>query len=409
MITEKKVLGYPACKKNTDLIQVLRHKRLFNCPEIMKIALILSGGGAKAAFEAGVVQSLTQLELSFDIITGTSSGAFNAALIAGNQQTQLLELWRKITASDIYRLRIPLWLAFLIPSGLIYWNVNSKKAIYDNKPFLKLLQNTIDFQKITESQKQLIIIADDLMSKKRVTFTNGTLVRNDSQKSLVISLTEENIIDAILASVPIPGLFAPFKMDHHMLVDGGLTHNAPIGAAIDAGADRLYCILNSPVLPRISEVSTIPDIVNTSLDMMITSMMESDILEARLKNLVTGKKHVEIQVIRPLKALAPNTLEFNPEKIEEAIKIGLKAPILKNSSLKETQTGFILEIQGYNFESSKGKVFLNQSEMKITQWTEKEITIEIPENIPTNFNLLTIQTSEGTIDKNLEIPGGKSV
>lgn len=374
----------------------------------MKNALILSGGGAKAAYEAGVVQSLSHLGLSFDIVTGTSSGSFNAALIAGNQQTQLLDLWRNITASDIYRLRIPLWLAFLIPSGLIYWIVNSKKAIYDNKPFLKLLQNTIDFKKITESQKHLIIIADDLLSQKRVTFTNKPLIRNGSQKSLTIPLSEENIVDAILASVPIPGLFAPFQMNQHMLVDGGITHNAPIGAAIDAGADRLYCILNSPVQPRISEISTIPDIVNTSLDMMITSMMESDILEARLKNLVTGKKHVDIQVIRPLKALAPNTLEFNPEKIEEAIKVGLKAPILQNISLEKAQTGFILEIQGYNFES-KGKVFINQSEMKITQWTEKEITIEIPENIPTNFNLLTIQTSEGIVDNNLEVPPGKSV
>src|ERR1700693_705872 len=375
----------------------------------MKNALILSGGGAKAAYEAGVVQSLNHLELSFDIVTGTSSGAFNAALIAGNQQTQLLDLWRNITASDIYRLRIPLWLAFLIPSGLIYWIVNSKKAIYDKQPFLKLLQNTIDFKKITESQIHLIIIADDLVSKKRVTFTNKTLIRNNSQKSLAIPLTEKNIIDAILASVPIPGLFAPFQINQHMLVDGGLTHNAPIGAAIDAGADRLYCILNSPVRPRISQISTIPDIVNTSLDMMITSMMESDILEARLKNLVTGKKHVDIQVIRPLKALPPDTLEFNPEKIEEAIKVGLKAPILQNISFREAQTGFILEIQGYNFESSEGKVFINESEMKIKRWTEKEINIEIPENIPTNLNLLTIQISEGTIDKNLEIPRGKSV
>ncbi|MBI1820902.1 MAG: patatin-like phospholipase family protein [Nitrospirae bacterium] len=375
----------------------------------MKNALILSGGGAKAAYEAGVVQSLNQLDFSFDIVTGTSAGAFNATLIAGNQQTQLLDLWRNISASDIYRLRIPLWLAFLIPSGLIYWIVNSKKAIYDNKPFLKLLQNTIDFKKIIESQIHLIIIADDLVSKKRVTFTNKTLIRGDSPKRLAIPLTAANIIDAILASVPIPGLFSPFPMNQHMLVDGGLTHNAPIGAAIDAGADRLYCILNSPVRPRISEISTIPDIVNASLDMMITSMMESDILEARLKNLVTGKKHVDIHVIRPLKALPPATLEFNPEKIEEAIKIGLKAPILQHISFKEARSGFRLEIQGYNFESSKGKVFINQSEMEMTRWTEKEIIIEIPENIPTNFNILTIQTSVGTIDKNLEIPRGKSV
>ena len=375
----------------------------------MKNALILSGGGAKTAYEAGVVQSLNQLDFSFDIVTGTSAGAFNAALIAGNQQTQLLDLWRNISASDIYRLRIPLWLAFLIPSGLIYWIVNSKKAIYDNKPFLRLLQNTIDFKKITESQIHLIIIADDLVSKKRVTFTNKTLIRGDSPKRLAIPLTAENIIDAILASVPIPGIFAPFPMNQHMLVDGGLTHNAPIGAAIDAGADRLYCILNSPVRPRISQISTIPDIVNASLDMMITSMMESDILEARLKNLVTGKKHVDIHVIRPLKALPPGTLEFNPEKIEEAIKVGLKAPILQSTSFKEARSGFILEIQVYNFEFSKGKVFINQSEMEIIRWTEKEIIIEISENVPTNFNLLTIQTSEGTIDKNLEIPRGKSV
>jgi predicted acylesterase/phospholipase RssA len=375
----------------------------------MKNALILSGGGAKAAYEAGVVQSLKDLEFSFDIVTGTSAGAFNAALIAGNQQSQLLDIWKNITASDIYRLRIPLWLAYLVPSGLIYWIVNSKKAIYDNKPFLKLLQNTIDFTKIIESQIHLIIIADDLVSKKRVTFTNKTLIRGDSPKRLAIPLTAENIIDAILASVPIPGLFAPFPMNQHMLVDGGLTHNAPIGAAIDAGAERLYCILNSPVRPKTSPVSTIPDIVNTSLDMMITSQMESDILEARLKNLVTGKKHVDIHVIRPLKALPQDTLEFNPEKIEDAIKVGLKAPILQNISLKEVQTGFILEIQGCNFESTKGKVFINQSEMEITRWTEKEITIEIPKNIPTNFNLLMIQTSEGTIDKNLVIPRGNSI
>lgn len=370
----------------------------------MKNALILSGGGAKAAFEAGVVQSLKQFNVAFDIVTGTSSGAFNAALISGNQHSQLLDLWRKISASDIYRLKIPLWIAFLIPSGIIYWLVNSKKAIYDNEPFRKLLMSTVQFSRILESQIHLIIIADDLVSKKRIAFTNKTLLRGDSSKSVAIPLTASNITEAILASVPIPGLFAPVMMNQHLLVDGGLTHNAPIGAAIDAGADRLYCLLNSPALPRNSNISSIADIVNSSLDMMITSKMESDILEARLKNLVTGKKHVDIYVIRPLRELPPDTLEFKREKIEGAIEVGLRAPLIKRADFIKGPSGNRLEIQGCNFDPLSGKTLINQFEMKTLQSTETEIVLTIPEHIPTNFNLLTVHNSIGTIEMNLEFP-----
>jgi NTE family protein len=374
----------------------------------MKNGLILSGGGAKAAYEAGVVQALSSLGLSFDVVTGTSAGAFNAAFVAANQQPQLLDLWRNITASDIYRLRVPLWLTVLIPTGLIYWIVNFKKGIYDNKPFRKFLEKTIDVFRIVGSQIHLIIIADDLVSRKKVAFTNKPLIRGNSSKSLAIPLTTENLIEALLASTPIPGLFPPVLMNQHQLVDGGLTHNAPIGAAIDAGADRLYCILTSPARPGLSQVLTLPDIINTSLDMMITAKMEADILEARLKNLVTGKKHVDISVIRPLESLPLDTLEFDPGKIEDAIKTGLKAPILKSISPSELRPGSLVKLDGRNFESPKGKVFLSDREIEITGWTENEITIKLSEDIKSNFNLLTIRTSVGTVETNLRFNHGKS-
>ena len=137
--------------------------------------------------------------------------------------------------------------------------------------------------------------------------------------------------------------------------------------------------------------------------------MEADILEARLKNLVKDKKQVDIFVIRPLQELPPETLEFNPEKIEAAIHIGLKSPILRDIQVKPMRSGFSIEIQGDNFDPSKGKVFINRSEINMTHSDETRIMLNISENLPSNFNLLTVQNSQGTIEMNLEVPLSSSV
>lgn len=187
-------------------------------------ALILSGGGARGAYQVGVWRYLTQKGWHPDIICGTSVGSINAVAIgSGLPLSQLMELWRVIERGSIFQ--VSLWRKlrnFLLRRGFT--------PMMDTGPLRKLLTRTVDWDHIRQSQQQIFITAVHVLSSELKFFSNQDLS-----------------VDHVMASSAIPLLFPWAWIDGEPYWDGGVMANTPILPAIEQEASEIIVVLLSPV------------------------------------------------------------------------------------------------------------------------------------------------------------------
>lgn len=209
-------------------------------------ALVLSGGGGRGAYEAGVALACAERDFHFDWIVGTSIGALNAALVAQNDLTKLEEMWRRIRSSDVYKLPSPGHLRRVI--------FGQQLGFLNTAPLEDLLRNSIDIEKLKAARSRVGFVTTDLCGL-------GTRVITGDEIQ-----TQDDLIDVLMASSAIPLLFPPRKLNGEgCWMDGGLVSNTPIQAAISLGATEIYAVL---VEPKSSD--TCP----TSLMQLVSRIME---------------------------------------------------------------------------------------------------------------------------------------
>ncbi|MEA2604568.1 MAG: hypothetical protein QOF89_5560 [Acidobacteriota bacterium] len=265
--------------------------------------MVLSGGGARGAYEIGVLKALfkgaasTTKDLSITprVFTGTSVGAYNAAFLAqfenpGAAAVDHLEtIWRSRIASTlgscgngVYRLRAdpsrfldpgcllnPLQIFSNLGRDAFWWSGYAAAyaqqfltsdgplrvrvlesfnlaALFSREPLEFLLSETIDLSRLRTSPNALAVVVSD--------WRNG--VAKVFRKA---DVTDRLGTDAILASAAIPGIFAPVDLEGTSYVDGGLLMNTPLKPAIDEGADVLHVIYVDPETNHIP----FPELPNT--------------------------------------------------------------------------------------------------------------------------------------------------
>lgn len=195
-----------------------------------RTALVLSGGGAQGAVEAGLHRAVVELGIGFDFIVGSSIGAVNGALIAaGLTPLEVASRWRALRSRDVLGSRWqPLRLLWGAPS------------IYGNHRLRDLLEDILPVRRFQDLKFPLAIVATDFETGESVVLDKGDL------------------IEAILASTAVPGLFPPIRREGRTLVDGGVANNVPMDVAASRGADRILGILchcaESPRKWRLSSV-----------------------------------------------------------------------------------------------------------------------------------------------------------
>ena len=183
-------------------------------------AFVLTGGGSLGAVHVGMLEALYERGIAPDLIVGTSVGAINGAFIASRPQTQetarsLGDIWRDLRRSHVF----PMDFAggFLGFAGL-------RKHFVSNRPLRRLLQNNSEFADLTDAPIPLHIIATDAATGQEVALVRG------------------NVVDAVLASSALPGIFPPMDWEGRLLIDGGISNYAPISHAIEGGADTVYVL-----------------------------------------------------------------------------------------------------------------------------------------------------------------------
>ena len=178
-------------------------------------ALVLCGGGSRGAVEVGLYRALVELEVPIDLIVGTSVGAINGAVIAaGMPPVALVRLWRGLRRRDLFAL-----------NRQLFWKLIWADSLYNSRPLRRFLERVLPVRRFEDLTIPLIITATDFETGQPIYWREG------------------NLLDAIMASVAMPGLFPPQVLRGVQVVDGGITDNVPIDVAVAEGADTVIFIL----------------------------------------------------------------------------------------------------------------------------------------------------------------------
>jgi NTE family protein len=220
-----------------------------------RIALLLQGGGALGAYQAGVYQALAEADLHPDWVAGISIGAMNSAIIAGNaperRVERLREFWETISASplglpnfsaldppgqfgrqfvnqaqatNILLFGAPHFFVPRVPPPLLWPAGNPAKAsYYDNSPARTTLTRLVDFDRINDGAMRFSVGAVDIRSGNFIYFDSTTHKIN---------------VDHIMASGSLPPGFPATEVDGRHYWDGGLISNTPLQWVLDSTPRR---------------------------------------------------------------------------------------------------------------------------------------------------------------------------
>ena len=227
-----------------------------------KAALVLTGGGARAAYQVGVLKVVSQLlpadsSNPFPVISGTSAGAINAATLAvyaSDYHTgvrRLDRVWRNFEVGHVFRADTVgivksgfHWMAALALGGLGRYN---PVALLDRKPLYHLLSNHLDCDEIQAAidggfLDALSITASGYNSGQSVSFFQGLPEYESWQRVRRIGVPSKICIDHLMASSAIPFLFRAERINREFFGDGSMRQSAPLSPALHLGADRLLVI-----------------------------------------------------------------------------------------------------------------------------------------------------------------------
>lgn len=228
---------------------------------LIKKALVLSGGGARAAYQVGVLRAIANLQPAqspnpFQIITGVSAGALNAASIATNAQrfrtgVRALEyIWKNISSEQVYKLD---------SSGLIgnasNWvfsflrnrRRDTPTSLLDNMPLETLLAKVLKFERIERSIQSgyleaLAVTASGYTSGESVSFYQGVDSLKNWEHPHRLGIRTKLGLKHLMASSAIPALFPAVKINREYFGDGAIRQLAPLSPAIQLGADRILVV-----------------------------------------------------------------------------------------------------------------------------------------------------------------------
>jgi NTE family protein len=244
------------------------------CNDAQKTGLILSGGGARAAYQAGVLQAIARILTGagwpsarnpFDIVCGTSAGALNATALAcraddfSEAVARLAEVWHGIAVSQVYRadslavLRSGArWLSLLSFGWLLRkWRAAPPDALLDNTPLAGLLHRMLDLPRLDAALEgghlhALAVTASSYTSGHHTTFYQSARPIPPWQRHQRMALPGQIGVEHLLASSALPFIFpaVPLYLDGHLEYcgDGSMRQLAPISPAIHLGATRVLVV-----------------------------------------------------------------------------------------------------------------------------------------------------------------------
>lgn len=236
--------------------------------------LVLTGGGARAAYQVGVLGAIAKLRREsgtdlkrnpFGVVCGTSAGAINAAALACQADRfdaaveVLTRVWREFHADQVYRADSlgvirsgAQWLTMLsIGWVLARWRRARPRSLLDNGPLAELLARTVQFSRLpallsARHLQALAVTASSYSSGEHVTFYQSAAALQPWTRTQRVAAAAELTVPHLLASSAIPFVFPATELDRdgqrEWFGDGSMRQTAPISPAIHLGAQRVVII-----------------------------------------------------------------------------------------------------------------------------------------------------------------------
>lgn len=299
-------------------------------------ALILPGGGARGAYQVGVLRAVAEVlperQSPFPIITGTSAGAINAAVMASHAgdfaygAARLEHFWGNFRCRHIYRTgwahnlgRGLHWLAAMTLGGL---GVANPKSLLDNQPLGRLLERELDVDGVERAiesgvLKALMVTASGYSSGRAVTFFQAAGQIEGWRDGKRVGRRAAIRAEHLLASAALPLLFPATRVGHEFFGDGGMRQTTPLSPPIRMGADRMLIIGTRDVRPdpepaEDAEYPSLGDVGAYLLDVLFMDYLANDL--ARLERINRTLEHVP-EAEREKTGLRPvETLLIQPSK-----------------------------------------------------------------------------------------------
>jgi NTE family protein len=227
-----------------------------------KTALVLTGGGARGAYQVGVLRAVADLfpkrsHNPFSIITGTSAGAINAVAIAASANNFRLsirkveKIWTDLSVSKVYNAdALHIGYSFLrLFMSLFNAGISNSRplALLDNSPLRELLRHSIQFRNIQSRIDRgyldaVGITASAYDSGESVTFFQGNSSIHKWKNARKIGVPAVVSIEHLMASSALPTIFPAEMVGREYFGDGALRQLSPISPALRMGADRAMVI-----------------------------------------------------------------------------------------------------------------------------------------------------------------------
>ncbi len=268
------------------------------------LGLVLMGGGARTAYQVGVLRALGKMlqahwgrarRFPFQVLIGTSAGAINAAFLAGRSPDGLLafeelaDFWRRLRSSDVYRLSTPRWLRFSRVSLAISLtrHVQANGALLDSRPLAEMLGRGIAFDRIADALRSRTIDALAVTGSSYTSGVHWTFCQTSSRDAFqpwrrpgrraeFQPLTTAHL----MASSAIPFLFPSMALtvegrEEHF-GDGSMRQITPLSPAMHLGAQKILVIgVGQPERAGLAASDTAPPTRGPSLGSMAGHVMAS--------------------------------------------------------------------------------------------------------------------------------------
>jgi len=330
--------------------------------------LILSGGGARAAYQVGVLSAIAELlpeESShnpFPVIVGTSAGAINAVSLAcgalhfREAVKRLSSVWRSFHTDQVYRSDWPGVLrqaSRFIGHSMLGLGKQVPVALLDSSPLAKLLERELDFSGIAAAVRHrqlraVAVTAFGYESAQAVTFYQGRAAIDPWFRHRRVGVPTRLALPHLLASTAIPLIFEPVKINREYFGDGAVRQMAPISPALHLGATKVLVVgvsgnpvgnqaggapVPTPggVQPSLAQIaghmlnSTFIDNVESDIELLERLNQLGRLVPAEQRSRTYGLTPVEVLVISPSQPLDVIAARHRRE-MPAALRLFLRGP-----------------------------------------------------------------------------------
>ncbi|MFA6121433.1 MAG: patatin-like phospholipase family protein [Sideroxydans sp.] len=308
-----------------------------------KIGLILTGGGARAAYQVGVLKAIAEFmpyrsRMPFDVVCGTSAGALNAVTLVVNARhfrkgvRYLYNIWNNAHINEIYRSDVlgvaansGRWIMGLVLSVLGSSRYN-RVSLLDNRPMRTFLERTLPCELIQQNIDEglvhaVSVTASGYGSGHSVTFYQGAPDIKPWKRARRLGMPTQISIQHMLASSAIPFMFPAVHVNREFFGDGSMRQIAPISSALHLGAERVLVVGvgHAPLedgqkRSKIDSYPSLAEIAGHALDSIFIDGLEVDLERLHRINRTIGMipeelrgnvnlQHVEALVITPSQPL----------------------------------------------------------------------------------------------------------